>query len=302
MSARAPRARGAALVAAGLATAALLGGGACGGAAGPRDEPPAAGGSTLRATWIDPGGDGFLQRGRGRPMVQRTELGPRAPATGELARLAVFTDVHVRDEESPARPAVLDRAGGRFRSTFRPQEALSPQVFDAAVRAVDAERPGAALLLGDLIDNAQANELDQALAVLRGGRVRPDSGAPGYEGVQRADDPDPLFYRPDVDAPRHPGLVDAAQHPFRAAGLTAPWYATLGNHDALVQGEFARTARTEAMAVGDRRLVALEPALRRRLRGRSVTSRRIDRVLAGGLPGRTTRVSPDPGRRQLDAG
>ncbi|HLM49983.1 MAG TPA: hypothetical protein VK279_05500, partial [Solirubrobacteraceae bacterium] len=30
--------------------------------------------------------------------------------------------------------------------------------------------------------------------------------------------------------------------------------------------------------------------------------RRIDRVLAGGLPGRTTHVSPDAARRQLDAG
>jgi Calcineurin-like phosphoesterase len=278
-----------------LATVALLAG--CGG-----DGDPPRGGSTLEARWVDPDGNGVLERGSGEPLRDRTDGASRARAGHELARIALLTDVHVRDEESPARPTVLDRLGGRFGSVFRPHEALTAHVLDAAVRAINAQRPGRVLVLGDLIDNAQANELDVALATLRGGAVRPDSGARGYDGVQRASGPDPLFYRPDVDAPRHPGLVEEAQRPFTAAGLGAAWFPAMGNHDLLVQGEFGPTARTDALATGDRRLTSLDRDVRRRLRTGVVTRERLDRELAGGLPGRTEPVAPDPRRRAPTAG
>jgi len=268
---------------------------ACGGST-PR---PAASSSTLDATWRDPDGDGFLQRGPGEPLRDRTELARAAAPGRTLATLAVLTDVHVRDEESPARVPFLDRLGGSFSSTFRPQEALSAQVLDAAVRAVDAQRPDAVLVTGDLIDNAQANELALAATVLDGGVARPDSGARGYDGVQAAANPDPAYYRPDVDPPRHRGLLDAAQRPFRAPGLRAPWYPTPGNHDLLLAGELARTASTEAVAVGDRRLVTPSSSLDVPRTEDALTPQLVDSVLSGGLPGTTARIAPDPERREL---
>jgi 3',5'-cyclic AMP phosphodiesterase CpdA len=255
--------------------------------------------STLEATWRDPDGDGFLQRGPGEPLRDRNDLAQPATPGRTLATLAVLTDVHIRDEESPARVPFLDRLGGAFSSTFRPQEALSSQVLDAAVRAIDAQRPDAVLVTGDLIDNAQANELALASTVLDGGVARPDSGAPGYDGVQAASNPDPAYYRPDVDPPRHPGLLAAAQRPFRAPGLRAPWYPTPGNHDLLLAGELARTPSTEAVAVGDRRLVTPEASLDIPRTEDALTPQLVDSVLSGGLPGTTARIAPDPARREL---
>ena len=174
-----------------------------------------------------------------------------------LATLAQITDAHVRDEESPARVPFLDRFGGPFASTFRPQEALSTQVLAAAVRAVDRLAPDAVFVTGDLIDSAESVELDQALAVLDGGRVDPDTGGRATRASRRPQRPDPFFYRPDLDAPRHPGLLDAAERPFRSPGLRAPWYPALGNHDVLVQGETPPTAQLDAIATGTRMVVAL---------------------------------------------
>jgi 3',5'-cyclic AMP phosphodiesterase CpdA len=268
----------------------------CGGGAA---APAARDGSTLTATWRDPDGDGFLARGPGEPLRDRADLVRPARAGRTLATLAVLTDVHVRDEESPARVPFLDRLGGPFSSTFRPQETISAQVLDAAVRSVDAARPDAVLVTGDLIDNAQANELALARTVLDGGVARPDSGAPGYQGVQEASDPDPAYYRPDVDPPRHRGLLDAAQRPFRAVGLRAPWYPVPGNHDLLLAGELARTASTEAVAVGDERLVQPDAGLDVPRSENALTPQLVDSVLSGGLPGRTVRVAPDPERREL---
>jgi 3',5'-cyclic AMP phosphodiesterase CpdA len=282
--------------AAGLLVLVALALASCGGGGSHASDP---GGSTRVATWRDPDGDGVLTRGPGEPLRNRTDLARALGPARTLATLAVLTDVHVRDEESPARVPFLDRLGGSFSSTFRPQEALSAQVLDAAVRSVNAARPDAVLVTGDLIDNAQANELALARTVLDGGRADPDSGASGYQGVQAADDPDPAYYRPDVDPPRHRGLLDAAQRPFRAAGLRAPWYAVPGNHDLLVAGELARTPSTAAVAVGGDRLVTPDAGLDVPRSENALTPQLVDSALSGGLPGTTARVARDPGRREL---
>jgi hypothetical protein len=267
---------------------------------GSTDRRPSSDGSTLRTRWIDARGDGRLEVGPGEPLIHRTELGTPRAVGSVLTRIVHLTDAHLRDEESPARASFLDRLGAPFTSTFRPQEALTTQVLAAAVRSADPVRPNARVEGGDLADNAQVNELDWGIGVLHGGRVTPDSGARGYDGVQQADDPDPFYYRPDVDAPRLPGLLRRAQRSFSSSGLRRPWYPVLGNHDGLVDGEIPPTRATQAVATGDRRLVRPRGDLQVP-RQEALAPRAVAALLAHGLPGQTQATPPDPGRRELDA-
>ena len=273
-----------------LAVLAVFGLAGCGGvgAAGP---PPAT--STQQVTLVDRDGDGFLERGPGEPLK-----GPKGGRV--LATFGQLTDTQVRDEESPGRVPFLDRLGAPLNSTFRPQEAFSTQVLDAAVRALRRERPQAVVVTGDIVDSAQENELDQALAVLAGGVVKPDSGRPGYDGVQAASNPDPFYFRPDNDAPRHPGALAAAQGRFRAGGLGVPWYPAVGNHDVLVQGEVPATEQIEDVTTGDRMVTGLDPAFLPPTVDEDDAAEAVDVLLRQGeLFGRVEDVPADPARRHL---
>jgi hypothetical protein len=282
------------LIAATLAVAA----GGCVGA--PAVQPVVApSGSTLVATWVDRTGDGILRAGPGEPMVRRVALAPASRTTGVLATFVQLTDAHVMDEESPARVEMLDRFGAPYTSAFRPQEALTPQVLAAMVSTINADRPQAVFETGDLIDNDQQNEFAQAFAVLRGGVVDPNSGGPGYAGVQAASNPDPLIYRPAVDAPRYPRLLSQAEQPFRSPGLRAPWYPLPGNHDLLVQGNLRATALTQAIATGGRKLMSIDHAALAAVRRRRLNPKLIAALLRRGLPGRWIRVPRDPRRHEL---
>ena len=289
------------------AVAAALTGG-CGGA---QPSPPPAAVSTLERTLIDSDGDGRLEAGPGEPLRVRRELSeadagangraadPDARGTArERVTFVQLTDLHVRDEESPARVPFLDRLGDPFTSTFRPHEALSSQVAAATVRAVNRADPQAVVVTGDIVDSAQANELDDALAVLDGGRVRPDSGAPGYDGVQEARNPDPLYYRPDSDAPRRPGLLRRAQADFASPGLSAPWLPVLGNHDLLVQGEVAPTPELDEAARGGRVIESLQPGAEAPSADEDPATA-VRAVLDGRVPTRDRRVPADARRRHL---
>jgi 3',5'-cyclic AMP phosphodiesterase CpdA len=276
---------------------------------------PAGDGSTLRTTYQDKNGTGILTPAPGEPLRPRTELGLHAPAVGVLATLAHVTDAHVLDAQSPARVTFLDRLGPPFQSTFRPHETLTAQVLAGALNAVRAMGPGAVIQGGDLIDNDQANELALALAVFKGGRASPDSGTPGYFGVQSAFDADPFYYRPDLDAPRHPGLLRAATRPFTTPGLKGAWYPVLGDHDILVAGEIAPTPQTRSLAIGDQAIWDLPPGLTvppGLSASPGVTSavgyspdgppspRLVERFLSQALSGPKVRVPPDHRRRELD--
>jgi 3',5'-cyclic AMP phosphodiesterase CpdA len=292
-----------------------VGGGAvllsgCGGSGG-GFRPATASGSTLLSTWGDPVGDGHLRVLPGEPLLARSELGAPAAPVAVLATIAHVTDAHVLDAESPARVTFLDRLGAPFTSTFRPHETLTTQVLAGALRSVRVWGPHAVIQGGDLIDNAQSNELEQALAGLGGGVVRPGSGPGAYRGVQSASNPDPFYYRPDVDAPRHAGLLRASRRAFVGGGVgRRPWYPVLGDHDILVAGVITPTPTTRQLAVGDRALWELPRGLRRPPlsavdAGGSPDGPPdpgvVDTFLAQALAGPTVRVPADPARRELDA-
>ena len=231
----------------------------CGGASIRR---AAADGSTLESTWNDPHGDGQLEPGPATTLIDRTDLAPGGGSGSAVALLAHLTDAHVMEEESPARVPFLRRICPPFNSTFRPQEALSKRVLAGALRSLAALRPDAVIQGGDLIDNAQRNELDWALTLLHGGQLNPRSGNAAYEGVQSQANPDPFYYRPDLDAPRHPGLLSEAVEPFVSPGAAAPVYPILGDHDILVQGVLAPTPLTRAIALGDQAIWDLPTGLK----------------------------------------
>ncbi len=291
----------------GAATAALLAGG-CGSSRSGSSASES--GSTLRSTWADPDGTGVLRPGAGEALIARTELGAPEPHRRALAAVAHITDAHVLDASSPARVTFLDRLGPPFQSTFRPQETLTAQVLAGAVRAVRALAPDAVIQGGDLIDNDQRNELKQALEVLHGGTVQPGSGPRGYFGVQSESNADPFYYRPDLDAPRHPGLLQRAVRRFTSVGLQGPWYPVLGDHDILVAGEVVPTAQTRALALGDEAVWELPPGLTLPP-GISLGSgyspdgplepALVDLLLGKALAGPKVPVPADPGRAEMDA-
>ena len=162
---------------------------------------------------------------------------------------------------------------------------------------------------GDLIDNDQSNELSQALGLLRGGAVHPGSGPHGYFGVQLAGDPDPFYYRPDLDAPQHPACFAGPSGRSPARALGARWCPVLGDHDILVAGEVAPSADTRALALGDRAVweLPLVSRSRRGLRSGRATHptvhpppQLVDRFLAQALAAPKVAVPADPTRREMD--
>jgi 3',5'-cyclic AMP phosphodiesterase CpdA len=225
----------------------------------------------------------------GEPHLVRTDNagGDAAPDGEAIACLVHLTDLHVTDAQSPARFEFVNReaADPRFRELLtmqRPQEMLNAHAIAAMVRTINNFGVGPltghvvelVAITGDAIDNTQRNELTNFLALLDGGAVRPDSGRPGYDGVQRSDWPSEIFWKPDgpVDGddfqralgfPRHPGLLHQAVQPFRSEGLALPWLRCWGNHEQVCQGVGIVTPELAQAMQGSRKPIDLPAGIDR---------------------------------------
>ena len=175
-------------------------------------------------TLVDPDGDGALERGPGEPLRDRTDLGGRAARRARSSPRSPSSPTPTCATRSrPARVPFLDRLGGAFALHVPPAGgAQHAGARRGRARRRRGSRPTRSFVTGDILDSAESVELDQALAVLDGGRVDPDTGAPGLRsGVQaRGAARTRFFYRP---GPRRAAPSRAArrapQRPFRSPGL-----------------------------------------------------------------------------------
>jgi len=260
----------------------------------------------------------------GEPHLVRDEFGRPDPRPGHqpgrpLLCLVHITDLQLADIQSPTRFEFLNRefADPRYVHIVpvqRPQEALTAHAVDVTISTVNAAcgpatglRPQLAVTTGDAIDNAQWNEVQTFLALFDGGLVVPDSGGPGYEGVQALGWPDDMFWKPDgVSAggpdifrrefgfPHHRGLLQRALRTFSAAGLQIPWLSCFGNHEALNQGVGVPTPAIAEALVGGRKPVRLPEGFDHD-RALELFTERPEAFMAGP----SVAVSADPGRRSI---
>ncbi len=274
------------------------------------------------------GGFGAAQPGRGERRVSLAYFGQLSDfqlADEESPARVEFVDPSGPPVEAAFRPwealqPFVDDA------MIRQVNALSGA---SPVAAGDGSRSAMDFVIdtGDSADNQQLNETEWVRTLLEGGTLDPNSGidptgythqlcpplgvpdaaeAARYTGVQDYGDyvegASPYFYDPDdprgasAGWPSYPGLMDRAQQPFPATGLTVPSYVSFGNHDALAQGNQAANASFEDVATGC--LKPMEGALGDFDGLADLTPEALLDLLASD-PTAMSLVPPDPDRRYV---
>jgi metallophosphoesterase (TIGR03767 family) len=259
----------------------------------------------------------------GEPHVVRRDLvgdsvGSAVEPKAPIMALAHITDLHVTDVESPARFEFVNSEweDARFRELMtmqRPQEALNVHAIDAMVQTLNAIDAGPltgspialVAMTGDSIDNTQRNELNNFLALFDGGTVQPDSGAPGYEGVQAPDWPGDICWKPDgpdsgdlfqrdLGFPRVPGLLERAMRPLEATGFKRRWLGCYGNHEEVCQGVGVVTPGLARAMAGSHKPIALPDGLDRETALETFV-KRPEHFMTGSF----LEVTPDVSRRPI---
>jgi len=203
-----------------------------------------------------------------------------------LINLVHLTDTHICDAQSPARVEFLDRFAdphhplapmiGTLIGTYRAHESMTTQVLESMLQRISRIHRSpitkrsidAVVFTGDLVDNAQLNELDWFSRILNGSLVQPDSGASDtWQGVGGEGFYSTHYWNPHGtprgekdDSPRArygfpiiPELLDAVRGSFYGSGSPVPWFAVHGNHDALLQGTVAPSRTLHDVVTGTRK-------------------------------------------------
>lgn len=203
-----------------------------------------------------------LKAKSGEKFILRLELSPKEILASEigrqLARIVHITDFQLADVKSPTRLEFMDRQRSDVRlrdfiPSYRPQEPFIYYMVLALVRTINnldpserfSSRVSVVVTSGDLIDNAQQNEMSWVLKILGGGQVELPSGQQEFEFVSSLSFGDDYYWKPQGSGdfyqvqygyPRVDGLLEVSILPFLSEGLGCKWLGCNGNHEMLTQG------------------------------------------------------------------